>query len=214
MAAYLCSTVLTHKDFISGFTVKILTRSGLVFKTNLSYFDIRHSVSCCINCFHESKYNDRTNIIWIFMRFRGYIKCKIHNKNYTDPPFSKKKKKSIWMQFSSVQLLSLSELFATLWTSALQASLSITNSWSLPKLLSIESVMPSNYLILCRPFLLLPSIFPSIRLFSNESALCIRWPKYWNFSFSISPSNAYSELISFRIGWFDLLAVQGTQIEV
>ena len=91
-----------------------------------------------------------------------------------------------------------------------QASLSITNSWSFLKLMSIESVMPSNHLILCRPLLLPPSIFPSIRVFSNESVVCIRWPKYWSFSFSISPSNEYSGLISFRIDWFDLLAVQGT----
>ena len=91
-----------------------------------------------------------------------------------------------------------------------QASLSITNSWSLLKLISMESVMPSNHLILCRPLLLLPSIFPSIRFFSNESVLCIRWPKYWSFSFSISPSNEYSGLISFRMDWLDLLAVQET----
>ena len=97
---------------------------------------------------------------------------------------------------------------ATLWTGACQASLSITNSWSLLKLMSIESVMPSNHLILCHPLLLPPSFLPSIRVFSNESALCIRWPKYW--SFSISPSNEHSGLISFRIDWFDLLAVQGT----
>ena len=97
---------------------------------------------------------------------------------------------------------------ATLWIAALQASLSITNSWSLLTLTSIELVMPSNRLILCRPLLLLPSIFPSIRVFSKESVLCIRWPKYW--SFNISPSNEYSGLISFRVGWLDLLAVQGT----
>ena len=96
------------------------------------------------------------------------------------------------------------------WTAACQASLSITNSWSLLKLMSIESVMPSNHLILCCPLLLLPSIFPSIRVFPNESALRIRWPKSWSFSFSISPSNEHSELISFRMGWSDLLAVQGT----
>ena len=101
-------------------------------------------------------------------------------------------------------------LFATPWTVALQASLSITNSWSLLKLMSIESVMPFNHLILCCPLLLLPSIFPSIRVFSNESALHIRGPNYWSFSFSISPSNEYSGLVSFRINWFDLLAVQGT----
>ena len=98
----------------------------------------------------------------------------------------------------------------TSWTAAHQASLSITNSWSLLKLVSIELVMPSRHLILSRPLLLLPSVLPSIRIFSNESVLCIRWPKYWSFSFSISPSNAYSGLISFRIDWFDLLAVQGT----
>ena len=108
----------------------------------------------------------------------------------------------------SVQLLSRVRLFATPWTAAHQASLSITNSWSLRKLMSIESVMPSNHLILCRPLLLLPSIFPSIRLFPSESALHIRWPKYWSFSLNISPSNEYSGLISFRMDWLDLLAVQ------
>ena len=111
-------------------------------------------------------------------------------------------------RLSSVQSLSHVQLFVTPWTAACQAFLSITNSQSLLKLVSIESVMPSNHLILCRPLLLLPSIFPSNRVFSNESVLHIRWPKYW--SFSISLSNEYSELISFRIDWFDLLAVQGT----
>ena len=113
------------------------------------------------------------------------------------------------MQFSSVQSLSHVQLFETPWTVALQASLSITNSQSLLRLLSIEVVMPSNHLILCRPLLLLPSIFPSIRVFSNESALRMRGPKYWSFSFNISTSSEYSGLISFRIDWFDLLAVQG-----
>ena len=112
--------------------------------------------------------------------------------------------------FSSVQSLSLLRLFATPWTAAHQASLSITNSWSLLKFMSIESVMPSNHLILCRPLLLLPPIFPSIRVFSNESALCIKWPKYKSFSFSTSPSNEYSRLISFRMDRLDLLEVQGT----
>ena len=98
----------------------------------------------------------------------------------------------------------------TPWTAAHQASLSITNSWTLPKFMSIVSVMPFNLLILCHPLLLLPSIFPSIRAFTNESVLCIRWPEYWRFSFSISPSNEYSGLISFRMDWLDLLAVQGT----
>ena len=113
-------------------------------------------------------------------------------------------------RFSSIQLLSCVQLFATPWTAAYQASLSITNSRRLLKVKSIESVMPSNHLILCRPLLLLPSIFPSIRVFSNESVLHIRWPKYWSFSFSISPSSEYSGSISFKIDWFDLLAVRGT----
>ena len=112
-------------------------------------------------------------------------------------------------QFSSFHLLSHVWLFVTTWTAAHQASLSITNSWSLLKLMSIESVMPSNHLILCHPLFLQPSIFPSIRVFSSESVLCIRWPKDWSFSFSISPSNEYSGLISFRMDWLDLLAVQG-----
>ena len=111
---------------------------------------------------------------------------------------------------SSVQSLSCVLLFATPWTAAHEASLSSTNSWSLLKLVSIKSLMPSNHLILCHPLLLLPSIFPRIRVFSNESVLRIRWPKYWSFRFSISPSNEYSGLISFRIDWLDLLAVQGT----
>ena len=113
-------------------------------------------------------------------------------------------------QFSSVQSLSCVQLFETPWTAACQASLSITNSQSSPKPMSIELVMPSSHLILCHPLLLLPSIFPRIKVFSNESALCIRWPKYWSFSFNISPSNEHPRLISFRIDWLDLLAVQGT----
>ena len=112
--------------------------------------------------------------------------------------------------FSSSQSLSRVQLFATPWTSARQASLSITNSQSSPRLVSIKSVMPSNHLILCRPLLLLPSIFPSIRVFSNESVLCMRWPKYWSFSFNISPSNEHRGLISFRMDRLDLFAVQGT----
>ena len=113
-------------------------------------------------------------------------------------------------QFSTVQSLSPVRLFVTPWTAARQASLSITNSQSLLKLLSIESVMPSNHLILSHPLLLLPSIVPSIRVFSNESVLLMRWPKYWSFSFSINPSNEYSGLISFWMDWLDPLAVQGT----
>ena len=114
------------------------------------------------------------------------------------------------MIFVVVQSLSHVQLFVTPWTAAHWASLSLTTSQSLLKLTFIESVMPSNHLLLCRPLLLLPSIFPSIRVFSNELALHIRWPKYWSFSFIISPSNEYSGLISFRIDWFDRLAVQGT----
>ena len=117
------------------------------------------------------------------------------------------------INWASVQFSSVAQscpLFETPWTAARQTSLSITNSKSLLKLMSIESVMPSNYLILCFPLLLPPSIFPSIKVFSNESVLCIRWPKYWSFSFSISPSNEYSGLISFKIDWLDFLAVQGT----
>ena len=114
------------------------------------------------------------------------------------------------VQFSSVQSLSHVRLFVTPWIAALQASLSITNSWSLLKLMPIELVMPSSHLILCRPLLLLPPIPPSIRVFSNESALRMRWSKYWSFSFSISPSTKHPGLISFRMGWLDLLAVKGT----
>ena len=112
--------------------------------------------------------------------------------------------------FIIVQLLSCVQLFATPWTTAYQVSRSFTISQSFLRLMSIESVMPSNHLILCRPLLLLPSVFPSIRAFSNELAFCIRWPRYWSFSFSISPSSEYSGLISFRSDWFDLLAVQET----
>ena len=117
---------------------------------------------------------------------------------------------AICLAHSSVQLLSHVRLFVTPWTAAHQASLSITNYQSLLKLMSTELLMPFNHLILCRPLLLLPSIFPSIRVFSNESVLRISWPKNWSSSFSISPSSEYSELISFRMNWLDLLAVQGT----
>ena len=116
----------------------------------------------------------------------------------------------IILYFSSVQLLSHVRLFGIPKTATYQATLSITNSWSLLKLMSIESVMPSNHHIFCHCLFLLPSIFPSIKIFSNKAVLGIRWPKYWSFSFSISPSNEYSGMISFRIDWFDLLVVQGT----
>ena len=115
-----------------------------------------------------------------------------------------------WIQFSSVQSLSHIRLFAIPWITACQASLPITKSQSSPRLMCIESVMPSSHLILCHPLLLLPSILPSIRVFSNESALCIRWTKYWSFSFNISPSNEYPGQVSFRMDWLDLFAVQGT----
>ena len=123
----------------------------------------------------------------------------------------KGRNQSTWFQdiMTSVQLLGHIQLFVTPWTAARQTSLSITNFWSLLKLMSIELMMPSNHLIFCCPLLLLPSIFPSIRVFSNESVLHIRWPKYWSFNFSISPSNEYSRLISFRMDWLDFPVVQG-----
>ena len=114
------------------------------------------------------------------------------------------------LRYISIQFFSRVRLFVTPWTTACQASLSITNSWSLHKLMSITLVMPSNHFLLCRPLLLPPSIFSSIRVFSNDAALCIGWPKYWSFSFNISPSNEHPGLISFRMDWLDLLAVQGT----
>ena len=113
-----------------------------------------------------------------------------------------------YIQFSSIT--QSCPILCNPWTTARQASLYILNSWSLLKLMSIKSLMPSNHLILCHPLIPLPSIFPSIRVFSNESVLCIRWPEYWNFSFSISPSNEYSGLISFRMDWVGVLAIQGT----
>ena len=137
----------------------------------------------------------------------------LEKQNNTCLIFSKNPVTSVQLDssFSSVQFSrSVMSDSATPWTVACQASLSISNSQSLLKLMSVESVMPSNHLILCHTLLLLPSIFPSIRVFSSESVLCIRWPKDWSFSFNISPSNEYSGLISFRIDWFDLLAVQGT----
>ena len=141
--------------------------------------------------------------------------CSLHTMEY----YSITKKGELltsaitWMNLEHILLLfsrSVMSDSATPWTAACQDSLSFTISWSLFKLMSIKSVMPSNHLILCHPLLLLPSIFPSIRVFTNESALCIRWPKYRSFSFTIRPSNEYSGLISFRVDWFDILAVQGT----
>ena len=143
----------------------------------------------------------------IFLQFQEYRKQTNQKKK---KKVSRYRNQKSWNIFSSAQSLSHVQLFETPWTASRQVSLSITNSKSLLKLTSIESVMPSNHLILCHPLLLPPSIFPSIRVFSNESALRIRWPMYWSFSFNISPSNEYSGLISFRIDWLDLLAVQGT----
>ena len=134
----------------------------------------------------------------------------LHSRRLESWTWLKRWRDSACMQFSSIRSLSCVRLFATPWTTADQASLSITNSQGPPKFMSIESVMPSNHLILCHPLLLLPSIFPSIRVFSNESALWIRCSKYWSFSFNISPSNEHSGLISFRMDLLDLLAVQGT----
>ena len=138
--------------------------------------------------------------------------CSIHSRIHWPPNiFGKLRSQGALLQdYQSVQSLAHIRLFVTPWTTARQASLSITNSWRLRKLISIASVMPSNRLILCRPLLFVPSIFPSIRVSSSESVFHIRWPKYWNFSFSISPLNEYSGLISFRMNWLDLLAVQGT----
>ena len=153
---------------------------------------------------------------WVYWKL-SYKKCQ-----QTRSPTADEWIRKLWyihtMEFESVlrrlmkkwKSLSGARLFATLWTAARQASLSISNSQSLLKLMTIESVMPSNHLILCRPLLLLPSIFPSIRVFSNESVLPIRWPKHWSFSFIISPSSEHRGLTSFRMDWLDLLAVQGT----
>ena len=160
----------------------MVTTTAIKTVTGIAFIYSDYSIcQCC------STYYVICTIIILFCKWKNYLK-----------------------KFSSVQLLSHVQLFVTPWTAARQASVSITNSRSLLKLMSIESVLPSNHLILCRPLLLPPSIFPSIRGFPNESVLHIRWPKYWSFSFSISPSSDYSGLISFRTDWLDLLAVQGT----
>ena len=148
--------------------------------------------------------------IFVFHPFLSSVVLSDHFIDSIFFPLSAYNYISFYISSSSVQLLSHVWLSETLWTTARQASLSITNSQSLPKPMSTESVMPSNHLILCCPLLLRPSIFPSIRVFSNESAPCIRWPKYWSFSFNISPTNKHPGLISFRMDWLDLLAVQGT----
>ena len=153
------------------------------------------------------------NIDPIYVQLSNFNACNLNISDLTEVTINHQScSSSTISSLSSVQSLSHVQLFATPWTSACQASQasSITNSQSLLKLTSLESVMPSNHLILCCPLLLLLSIFPSIRVFSNESVLCIRWPKYWDFSFSISPSNEYLGLSTFRMNWLDLLAVQGT----
>ena len=160
---------------------------------------------------HTHKYSDFRSSLpsleVIALHYRIDFQCKFY---WINMKMEKCLTSPCHTQFSSVQLLSHVWLFGTPWTAARQAFLFITSSRSPLKLMSIESVMPSNHLILCHPFLLLPSIFLSIRVFSNKSVLCIRWPKYWSFSFNISPSNEYSGLIFFRMDWLDLLAVQGT----
>ena len=157
---------------------------------------------------------------WDQMPLSSFFECWVLNQLFHSPPSPSSRGLLVpllfvpfrvvsFPSFSLVRSLSHIWLFVTPWTAECWASLFITNSWSLLKLMSIESVMPSNHLILCHA-LLLPSVFPSIRVFSNESVLCIRWPKYWSFSFSISSSSEYSGLISFRMDWFDLLDMQGT----
>ena len=160
---------------------------------------------------HGKKYHFK----WKRIKMQWHIKsADFHKDLFNLLKYMMKKTQSILIQhkctFSSVQSLSRVRLSVTSWTAACRASLSIPNSRSPPKPMSVESMMPSNNLILCHPLLLLPSIFPSIKVFSNESTLHIRWPKYWSFSFSISPSNEHPGLISFRMDWLDLLAVQGT----
>ena len=174
-------------------------------------------LNLCLMCFlhwplsHLVHYHWATwEVLGINQRYVQTCVLKFHIDRLLLGSFNTDYQESVSHQFSSVQLPSRIWLFVTPWTAARQASLSITNSWSWLKLMSAESVMPSNHLILCRPLLLLPSIFPSIRVFSNESVLHIRWAKCWSFSFSISLSNEYSGLIFFRIDWFDLLAVQET----
>ena len=177
--------------------------------TQNPWFNLRVLACCCTSCGFEKHVQHCISIITSLYKAFSMPSCvlPIHSPTPVKPLattglFS--------VSISSVQSLSHVRLFVIPWTAAHLASLSITNSWSSPKLMSIESVMPSNYLLLCRPLLLLPSIFPSIRVFSNESALRIRWPKYWSLSFNISPSNEHPGLNSFRMDWLNLLAVQGT----
>ena len=169
---------------------------------------------CHLHCKMDSEPPNHREVLQLILKQQGFKLCGsiymwVLSNKYSTCIFILQIFKLTKHQFSSVQSLSCVRLFVTPWTAVCQASLSITNSQNLLQLMSIEPVMSSNYLILCRPLLLPPSIFPNIRVFSNELVLCIRWPKYWSFSFSISPSNEYSGLISFRIDWLGLLAVQG-----
>ena len=192
----------------------LLTQVWILFKFHKLYANIHYLLSYLIQdstlhlvalssfiCMQQILINSL--FIFILLQIFSNFPC----YGLLDPPIIQK-----WtfnFQIISVQLLSHVQLFATPWTAACQASLSITDSQSLLRVKSIESVMPSNHLILCRPLLFLPSILPNIGVFSNESVLCMRWPKYWSFSFSIIPSKEHPELI-FRMDWLDLLAVQGT----
>ena len=165
-------------------------------KHKLGAYYVRQPIRCVLRLSHN------------FMRRAIYSCFKVSKARLRELYVSSSSLNFFWYQFSSVT--QSSPTLCNPRTAACKASLSITNSWSLLKLMCIESVMPSNHLIVCHPHLLLPSIFPSIRVFPSESVFRIRWPKYWSFSFSISPSNEYSGLISFRMDWLDLLAVQGT----
>ena len=181
---------------------------------SISAFDLLSVWQTTVKVLPLSHSGNREKHSLLVTRLRSSLTCHQQHKVTFSPLANAFKSSNNLIQvipkyLSSVQLLSHVQLFATPWTAACQASLSITNSQSLLKLMSMESVMPSNHLILCRRLLLLPSIVPSIRVFSNESALHNRWPKYWSFSFNISPSNEHSGLISFRTDWLNLLPVQG-----
>ena len=185
--------------------------NGHEFEQALRVDDEQGSLACCSPWAHEESASSEW-LNWTELNCTLILKrLSARDMKWTKVQTKCRNTQKLHKDFSSVQLLSCVRLFATPWTTACQASLSITNSWSPPKPISIESVMPSNHLILCYPLLLLPSIFPSIRVFSNESTFHVKWPKYWSFSFNINPSNEHPGLISFRMDWLDLLAVQGTR---
>ena len=214
-----CNEFSLIKIFLKNFVVLSLTLSldvqiwldptqGLNFLFIKTYQFLRALTLCSI----FSNQDNRNSKFCKIVQLLSIQLMNFHNVNLAIQQHVNLKMPTIsCQQFTCLsQSGSCVQIFATPWNEACQASLSITNSWSLLKLKSIELVMPSNHLILCHPLLLLPSLFPSIRVFSSESVLCIRWPKYWSFSFSISPSSEYSGLISFRMDWLDLLAVQET----